>query len=418
MGQPNARVVSATAFMIVFLGLAIGCEGVRAQSGDRTITIESGGRTRTGILHVPPTYVEGTPVPLVILMHGGGGNGAQAQQAYGMDAVADREGFLVVYPNGTGRLGNLFTWNAANCCSYAYENNVDDVGFLRALVEELERTYSIDPRRIYATGMSNGGMMTYRLGCRMADKLAAIAPVAGALNETTCTPSDPLPVIVFHGTDDQHVPYNGGVGPETLYPRVDQPVSSAIGFWVGRDLCSTTPVTETSASGNIITDAYGGGVRGTEVVLYTIRDGGHAWPGGTGSATGDVPTQEISASEIIWAFFARHPKADSPASTAVRVSSPNGGEKPRRGSLFELTWSVDGPGDIASHELWLSADGGVTYPTRIATVEDPDARSYAWTVPGDLAKGRHYRIRVVVTTREGLTGVDQSDADFRVRKAR
>ena len=412
------KALSAIVPAIAFLTLAMSCQGVRAQSGDVTITIESGGRTRTSILHVPPSYEAGSPVPLVILMHGGGGNGAQAQRAYGMDAVADREGFFVAYPNGTGRIGSLFTWNAANCCSYAYENNVDDVGFLRALVEEIERTYSIDPRRIYATGMSNGGMMTYRLGCQMSDKLAAIAPVAGALNETTCTPTHPLPVIVFHGTDDQHVPYYGGVGPETLYPRVDEPVSHAIGFWVGRDQCVTTPVTETSASGNIITDTYSGGVRGTEVILYTIRDGGHAWPGGTGSATGDVPTQEISASELIWEFFARHPKADAAAAPAVRVSSPNGGEKPRQGQTLEVTWSVDGTSDIASAELWLSADGGASYTARIAAVDDPDARSYAWTIPADLAKGKHYRIRVVVTTREGLAGVDDSDADFRVRKAR
>ena len=418
MGRLYTKGLVAIVPVIALLALAIGCHGVRAQSGDRTITIESGGRIRTSILHVPPSYADGTPMPLVLFMHGGGGNGAQAQRSYGMDAVADREGFLVAYPNGTGNFGNLLTWNAANCCSYAYENNVDDVGFLRALVEELERTYSIDPRRIYATGMSNGGMMTYRLGCRMSDKLAAIAPVAGALNETSCTPSDPLPVIVFHGTDDQHVPYNGGVGPETLYPRVDEPVSHAIDFWVGRDQTVTTPVTETSASGNIITDTYGGGVRGTEVVLYTIRDGGHAWPGGAGSATGDVPTQEISASELIWAFFERHPKAEAPVEPTVRVASPNGGEKPRRGGMLEVNWSVDTASEIVSQELWLSADSGATFGTRIAILDDPAARSYAWTIPADLAKGKHYRIRVVVTTREGLAGIDASDADFRVRKAR
>ena len=418
MGRLNTKGLFAIVPVIAFLAVAMSCQGVRAQSGDVTITIESGGRTRTSILHVPSSYVEGTAVPLVILMHGGGGNGAQGQRAYGMDAVADREGFLVAYPNGTGNFGNLLTWNAANCCSYAYENNVDDVGFLRALVDELERTYSIDPRRIYATGMSNGGMMTYRLGCQMADKLAAIAPVAGALNETSCTPSDPLPVIVFHGTDDQHVPYNGGVGPETLYPRVDEPVSHAIDFWVGRDQCVTTPVTETSPSGNITTDTYGGGVRGTEVVLYTIRDGGHAWPGGAGNPIGDEPTQEISASELIWEFFERHPKADAPVEPVVRVVTPNGGEKPRRGQMFEMTWSVDTASEVASQELWLSADSGATFGTLVASLDDPDARSHAWTIPTDFAKGKHYRIRVVVTTREGLTASDASDADFRVRKAR
>lgn len=403
---------------IVAILLAVACRGALAQSSDRTITLDIGGRARSAILHVPPSAVEGVPMPLVLLLHGGGGNGAQAQRAYGMDAVADREGFLVAYPNGTGRVGSLFTWNAANCCSYAYENNVDDVGFLRALVDEIERTYPIDPRRIYATGMSNGAMMTYRLGCQMADRLAAIAPVAGALNEQSCTPSDPLPVIVFHGTDDRHVPYDGGVGPDTLYPRVDQPVSYAISFWVDRDRCVTPPATETSPSGNIITETYGGGIRGSEVVLITIRGGGHAWPGGTGSITGDVPTQEISASELIWAFFARHPKADAPAAPAVRLESPNGGEKPRQGDTVDVAWTVGEGSEVASAELWLSSDGGASYGRRIATVDDPEARSYAWTIPADVAKGKHYRIRVVVTSREAMSGADASDADFRVRKGR
>lgn len=402
------------------MSLALACTGASAQSGaaDRTISIAHDGRARSSILHVPPSYVEGSPMPLVLLLHGGGGNGAQAQASYRMDPVADREGFLVAYPNGTGRLGNLLTWNAANCCSYAFENDVDDVGFLAALIDEIERTYSVDPRRIYATGMSNGGMMTYRLGCRMADRLAAIAPVAGALNETTCTPADPLPALVFHGTDDQHVPYNGGVGPETLYPRVDKSVQSAVDFWVARNLCETTPVTDTSQSGNVITTTYGGGIRDTEVVLVTIVDGGHAWPGGAGSATGDVPTQEISASELIWAFFARHPKVSEPAGPDVRVVSPNGGEKPRRGSLVDVAWVVDGTGDIEATEVWLSSDSGATYPTRLATIDDPAARQFAWTVPTDLAKGKHYRIRVTVTTREGLAGADASDGDFRIRKRR
>lgn len=400
--------------------LSLACAGARAQSGssDHTVSVDHDGRTRTCILHVPPSYVEGSPVPLVLLLHGGGGNGAQAQASYRMDPVADREGFIVAYPNGTGRFGSVLTWNAANCCSYAYENGVDDVGFIDALITEIERTHSIDPRRIYVTGMSNGGMMTYRLGCRLAGRIAAIAPVAGALNETTCEPADPLPVIVFHGTGDRHVPYEGGVGPDTLYPRVDESVQSAIDFWVGRDGCVTPAGTSTSPSGNIVTDTYGGGIRGTEVVLVTIVDGGHAWPGGRGSATGDEPTQEISASETMWAFFARHPKTDAGAAPSVRVATPNGGEKPRRGETVDVVWEADSPGDFAAAEVWLSADGGATFATRIAIIDDPQVRHFAWTIPADTAKGKRFRIRVTVSTREGASGSDSSDGDFRIRKAR
>jgi len=402
--------------VVAIAALAVSCRGASAQSGNRTISLDVGGRTRTAILHVPSSYVEGSPVPLVIFMHGGGGSGSQAQRAYGMDPIADREGFLVVYPNGTIRGGPLLTWNAANCCAYAYENQVDDVAFLNALVDEIERTYSVDRARIYATGMSNGGMMAYRLGCRLSDRLAAIAPVAGALNEESCVPSSPVSVIVFHGTADEHVPYEGGFGSASLYPHEDRPVSYAVDFWVARNGCSTVPVTETSASGNIVKDTYGGGEDGSEVVLYTIRDGGHAWPGSAGSASGDEPTQEISASELIWEFFALHPKVSAPVSPAVRLVGPNGGERLRRGDTVEVAWSVDSASEIASTELWLSSDRGATYTTMIAGLTDPAARSFAWTIPSDAAKGKRYRIRVTVTTLEGIAASDESDANFRVKK--
>ncbi len=396
--------------------LALSCRGVHAQTGDRTLTLEFAGRTRSAIVHVPPSYSANRSTPLVLLLHGGGGNGAQAERAYGMNPIADREGFLVVYPNGTSGFGNFLTWDAANCCAYAYENHVDDVGFIRALIERLEHDYAVDPRRIFATGMSNGGMMTYRLGCQLSDKLAAIAPVSGSLNDTSCTPIAPLPIIVFHGTADQHVPYYGGFGSASLYPHEDRPVSYAVDFWVTRDGCSTTPVSETSASGNIVKDAYGGGAAGSEVVLYTVVGGGHAWPGSSGSVTGDVPTQEISASELMWAFFARHPKVAPDATMSIRVESPNGGEKLRRGRTYPISWSIEAPGAIVSQEIWLSADGGVTYPTRLATVTDPDARSYAWTVPADQTKGKRYRIRVIVTPANGVMAVDESDGNFRVKR--
>jgi hypothetical protein len=264
--------------------------------------------------------------------------------------------------------------------------------------------------------MSNGGMMAYRLGCRMADRLAAIAPVAGALNEEACAPAAPLSVVAFHGTADRHVPYDGGVGPASFYPREDRAVSYAVSFWVGQNGCAPTPATETSASGAIVKDAYGGGAGGTEVVLYTIRGGGHAWPGAVGPVAGDEPTQEISASELMWEFFARHPKGGAAAEPDVRLGSPNGGEWFRRGERVEVAWTVEAASAVASQELWLSSDGGATYATRVATLEDPEARSYAWAIPGELARGRRYRLRVAVTTSEGATASDESDANFRVRR--
>jgi polyhydroxybutyrate depolymerase len=185
---------------------------------------------------------------------------------------------------------------------------VDDVGFIRALIDELVKARGIDPKRVYATGMSNGGMMTYRLGCELSDKIAAIAPVAGALNVENCAPTNPVSVIIFHGTADEHVLYNGGepIRKVDVHRRVDKPVSYALSFWVTRDGCTATP--QRSEKGNICVQIYSGGTDGAEVALYTVNGGGHAWPGGEAYLLGAEPTREISATDLMWDFFVRHPK--------------------------------------------------------------------------------------------------------------
>jgi polyhydroxybutyrate depolymerase len=385
-----------------------------ASAADPVVSIAVGGRTRTAVVHVPPGYTGAAPVPLVLLLHGGGGNGEQAARAYRMDPVADRENFIVAYPNGTSRMGNMLTWNAANCCGYAQDQGVDDVAFIRALIDELGRRYAIDPRRIYATGMSNGGMMTYRLACQLSDRLAAIAPVAGALNETSCAPVAPVPAIIFHGTDDQQVLYDGGYGPRQFEPRYDFPVSHAVSFFVAHNDCSTAPVTETSPSGAIKKETYGNGTGGAEVIVYTVVGGGHAWPGGVPPTRpgADAPTQEISASELMWAFFERHPKAGP----AVRVTGPNGGETVRRGETVSISWEIEDGGAATAYDIWLSADGGASYTSQIAAGLAPTERSFSWTVGPDVAKGKRYRVRVTARAADGSAVEDASDGDFRVKK--
>jgi polyhydroxybutyrate depolymerase len=278
------------------------------QAADREFSLEVDGRTRSYLVHVPPRASHGRPLPLVVLLHGGGGNARQAARSYRMNQVSDREQFLVAYPNGTGRFENaLLTWNAGNCCSYAMEQRVDDVAFIRAMVEQIDRDFGIDRARIYATGMSNGAMMAYRLGCEAADLFAAIAPVAGALN-ISCRPSDEVSVAIFNGTDDQHVPYRGGTGAKAREERVDRPVSHAVNVWVNANGCSPRPVR--SRTGSIAIDTWSPCREGTAVTLYTIVGGGHAWPGGEPSRRreADRPTQEISASVEMWDFFENHPK--------------------------------------------------------------------------------------------------------------
>jgi polyhydroxybutyrate depolymerase len=151
--------------------------------------------------------------------------------------------------------------------------------------------------------------MTYRLACELADTIAAAAPVAGALNTPECRPAGPLPLIIFHGTADQHVRYEGGAPRQTIdtHQRSDASVADAVNFWIGNNGCAAGPDSE--AHGTIIKQAYTACQAGSEVVLYSIQGGGHAWPGGQrGSRLGDEPTQEISATDLMWEFFARHPR--------------------------------------------------------------------------------------------------------------
>lgn len=281
---------------------------VKLVPGDSSQSLVVDGRERTFIAHLPPAITSNRTLPLVIVLHGGGGSANNAAQMTGMSNAADNAGYIVVYPNGTGRLGAaLLTWNAGNCCGYALDNRVDDVGFIRALIGKLQTQYPIDPKRIYATGMSNGGMMTYRLACELSDQLAAIAPVSGALN-VECKPAQPVAVIAFHGTADQHVLYDGGAPqtPADTHPRVDQAVAFALSFWAQRDGCAAMP--QHDARGSIIHDTYTRCANNTAVELYTITGGGHAWPGGKSYLSGDPPTQEISATQLMLVFFDQHPK--------------------------------------------------------------------------------------------------------------
>jgi len=269
---------------------------------------------RSYLVHVPPSYNGKAPVPLVIVLHGGGGNAEQAKQCTLFSEKSDKEGFIVVYPNGTGVLKNRFlTWNAGNCCGYALDNNVNDVQFIRAMLKKLERQFNIDPLKIYATGISNGGKLAYRLACELSDEIAAIAPVAGSLDLPDCRPRHPVSVVIFHGTADENLLYEGGV-PKKIYdnhPRVDSPVSYAVSFWVKHNGCSNIPQRE--EKGNILHEVYSEGRDASEVELYTIKGGTHSWPGGVKWAKdAPEPTKEISATDVMWDFFIRHPKKISP----------------------------------------------------------------------------------------------------------
>ena len=294
--------------ILLFIGLAC-ARAAPSATGDASYTITHDGIERTYILHVPPSYDDSQPAPLVLGFHGGGGNADTQMQTSKFSDLADEKGFIVAYPNGTGRREDkLLTWNGGTCCAYAAINQIDDVGFVRAMITEIENNYRIDAKRIYATGLSNGGIFSYRLACDASDIFAAIAPVSGTQNTIRCNPTQPVSVIHFHGTADEHVPYNGGAGDKSLVDVNFASVKDSIDFWLSEDQCQQTPQTETFA--DIQHDIYSNCASGTAVELYTIIGGKHAWPGSDGPAWlgGDQPTQSISATRIIWDFFEKHPK--------------------------------------------------------------------------------------------------------------
>lgn len=282
--------------------------GVAAGDYERTIVV--GGRVRSYLLHVPPSPNRGRPMPVVIVLHGGGGNAEGIARTSGFTDKADEERFVVIYPNGTGRLRDrLLTWNSGNCCGYAHENNVDDVSFIRSLIDQVQKELNVDGRRIFVTGFSNGGMMSYRLACELSDKIAAIAPVAGALNYVKCAPARPVSLVAFHGTADEHVLYEGGEPRRRVdrSPRVDSSVAEAISYWVRRNECANSA--EKERQGSVLIEDYAGCRAGTGVRLYTLEGQGHAWPGGDAWARwSDKPTTSVKATDAMWEFFSSHPK--------------------------------------------------------------------------------------------------------------
>ena len=280
--------------------------------GDHTLSLAVGGLQRSAIVHVPPQYDRTVAMPVVLAFHGGGANADNMVRFSGLNDKADEAGFIAVYPNGTGRLQRMLTFNGGNCCGQAAANGVDDVEFTRRLLDEVAGACSIDSKRVFATGMSNGGIMAYRLASELSDRIAAIAPVGGPMGTKGCRPGRPVSVIHFHGTDDAFAPFQGGRGrglSGTSFFSVDHSIAA----WVEADGCDPTPVTirlpDTTDDGTTVTrTTYGQGKDGAEVVLVVVEGGGHTWPGREPRlASLGKTTRDISANDLMWDFFQRHP---------------------------------------------------------------------------------------------------------------
>jgi polyhydroxybutyrate depolymerase len=282
--------------------------------GFKTETLTVGGRARSYLLYAPDNLQKSRPVPLVMVFHGGGGNAQGIARTTNMHQLAARYGFIAVYPNGTGAEGNRrLSWNAGSTPpqGYAENQNVDDIGFVKAILRQLQQSYPIDSKRVYATGLSKGGMFAYRLACDLSDQIAAIAPVAGSLTYAQCRPARPVAVLHIHGGNDQNVPLEGGRGVASAQMANYPSALQGLDQWRRRNECATATA-QTTVTADTNRFSYEGCKSGGEVTYYIVRGGGHGWPGSTPKPRqqqrGIYISNQLKASEEIWKFFAAHPK--------------------------------------------------------------------------------------------------------------
>jgi len=267
------------------------------------------GRTRSYVVVLPPKYYESSDYfSLVIALHGGGGSGTQFETSTGLTVKANAAKFVVVYPDGVPNTSLLKarTWNAGGCCDYAVDNNINDVKFISELIDKLVATYNINPKKVYATGHSNGGMLSYRLACELSNKIAAIAPNASTMVITQpCAASRPVSVLHMHSILDNNVPYKGGVG-SGFSNHYNPPIDSVLKGWQLKNQCAQPARVITDNSNYTFTKWYDC-LNNVNIYYYLMKDGGHSWPGGLpGSLVGDTPSTVINANDLLWEFFQQH----------------------------------------------------------------------------------------------------------------
>jgi len=307
---------------VLALLAAAGVVGLDAQSrrADSSVRTERklphDGRDRTYRVH---NFSRTTPAPVVIVLHGGGGSSSNAVRMTGFDRVAAREGLIVVYPDGTAARdrGRLLTWNAGHCCASAMEAKVDDVGFVAAVIETLVASGQADASRVYVTGMSNGAMMSHRLGRELSTKIAAIAPVVGAVFGDEPPPQAPMPAFIVVGAEDRTVPPAGGslqlrglLGRRSAADHDVAPAMAQAAYWARHNGCGEPTHTKDRVTQRT---EWTSCTSGAPVVFHSVAGNGHAWPGGEPGRSGAAqPAKAFDATEEMWAFFAQQRRTARP----------------------------------------------------------------------------------------------------------
>ena len=311
-----------------FLAAAWGCSPtlqdasfLAGESIRQKMDIRAGGFRRSYLVHIPEGYDPSRPHPLVVVLHGAFSTARQIEAHSGFSDLADREDFLVLYPNGITLFGLLQHWNAGHCCGKAAADGVDDVGFLEAAIREVTEHMNVDLARIYMTGFSNGGMMTHRFGAEACGMLAAIAPMAGSLGGRAGPkkpwwqvpePACPLPVAIMHGRDDEQVPYRGGGAYGKDTERHYLSVEDSAAFWVRANGCTLEAEETRLHQGTVHLKRWEGCAGGSEVRVYTWENWGHVWPGApfTDGLAPDDPFRGFHAAETVWEFFKGHARSE------------------------------------------------------------------------------------------------------------
>ncbi len=306
--------------------------------GAYTFTLTFDGLQRDYRLHVPPAAASGNPLPLILNLHGATQNGLLEEIQSGMDASADQDGYLVAYPDGT-RIAKVLTpdpvakqaqygWNAGHCCGLPVTRHINDIGFLEQVIADIARRTPTDLRRVYMTGISNGGMMAYAMAAEASDHVAAISSVSGQVELPTIHPTRPVPTLEFHSVNDPIAKWSGVPNKD---PKLRLSVMQGIDQWVRADGCQPGPVTGATvvgAAGSISAGETATPVTyqhcrgGSEVSLWRFTGSGHVWPGSTlntgpkstwilqGAGRGTVL---VDANESMWQFFQRYQLPGSPS---------------------------------------------------------------------------------------------------------